>query len=354
MLRLCGRCGEEVPVGASCPGCRAPEPRWQRSPRSVATIVGELLVHLATAVGGLACLLAAAAFLHGWIGPGLGQRVLQVLVGVLVVGVGVPVGLILLGASVEGAFVRAWSLPAVDGRGAVASTRFGRLLSASGGGEVTGEVLPVPEVALAALEAFAHYGVLRRAIPPVYGLGNSPARVDVAMMAALVALAGRGLVQLRLATSISWSHDGRRLTRSEVAERVEARRVDAAPTASDGGLVESLLLGAMTPPTATRSPRDGALPYREPAAAAGPSVEAPWVALPDVAFALSRGDGGFRRRLRARLEAAAPPQSDIRPVEAVGAELTAALEAAGDRTLGAAIVRDVERGFARRALVAAQ
>jgi hypothetical protein len=189
--------------------------------------------------------------------------------------------------------------------------------------------------------------VLRRAIPAKYGLANSPPRVDVALMAALLALAGRRRVQLRVTSAMSWSHDGKAVTRNEWAEGVEVRRTDALAAATSADPVEAVLLGAMAAPGARVFSQEGPLPYRA-AAAAEPDAEAPWARLPQVIFAIAGGDARFRRGLRAELTAAIEGSAPLRTSESVVDELVATLEAAGDRTLGATIVRQVEQGFSMR------
>lgn len=347
MPGLCPQCGEDVSGGGTCPRCHAPEPRWQATPRTLRSLLVGFLEWFFMALGGALCLFVAFAFCRDWIGPGLGQRILQVVLGVVVVGAGVPVGLMLLWSSFAGRFVRAWTHPTSEGRSASATTRFGRLLAASGAGRVIRAPLDVPANALKGLEAFAHYGVLRRAIPAKYGLANSPPRVDVALMAALLALAGRRRVQLRVTSAMSWSHDGKAVTRNEWSEGVEVRRTDALAAATSADPVEAVLLGAMAAPHARVFSQEGPLPYRA-AAAAEPDAEAPWARLPQVIFAIAGGDARFRRGLRAELAAAMEGSAPLRTSESVVDELVTTLEGAGDRTLGATIVRQVEQGFSMR------
>ncbi len=347
MVGLCPQCGEDVPGGGGCPRCHAPEPRWRVTPHSLRSVLVGFLEWFFMALGGAMCLLVAYAFCHDWIGPGLGQRILQVVLGVVVVGVGLPVGLMLLWSSFAGRFVRTWTHPTSEGRSASATTRFGRLLAANGAGRAIRAPLDVPANALTGLEAFAHYGVLRRAIPARYGLANSPPRVDVALMAALLALAGRRRVQLRVTSALSWSHDGKAVTRNEWAEGVEVRRTDALVAGTSVDPVEAVLLGALATPDARVFSQEGPLPYRA-AAAAEPDAEAPWARLPQVIFAIAGGDARFRRGLRAEFTAAIEGSAPLRTSESVADELVATLEAAGDRTFGATIVRQVEQGFAMR------
>jgi hypothetical protein len=347
VLRLCGQCGEEVPEGGGCRRCGAPSPRWERAPRTVGGALRGFFIFLASAASGLMCLLAAFAFLHGWIGPGLGQRVLQVVVGVIVVGAGVPVGLGLVWNSLSGLFERSWTLPLTDGHSATATTRLGRLVSANGGGRFPGPALTIPGNALSGMEAFAHYGALRGGIPTRFGTLGSPPRVDLALLATLLSLAGRRRAQLRVTHQVVWSHNGQKLTRSEHPLSVEVRRADALPGASED-LLEARLLDALPAPRVTIAQADGALPYRAPAAVAETVAEAPWVGLPQTILAMSKGDPRYRRGLRLRLESRFPSREAERPAEQVSAELIAMLEATGDRTLGAVILRQLDLGFALR------
>src|SRR4051812_36075940 len=108
MVRLCGQCGENVDGGA-CPRCHAPATPWRPVPLTLRSLVVGFLEWFFMFLGGALCLFAAFAFCHDWIGPGLGQRLFQVVLAVLIVGVGVPVGLALVWTSFSGLFVRAWT-----------------------------------------------------------------------------------------------------------------------------------------------------------------------------------------------------------------------------------------------------
>jgi hypothetical protein len=349
MLRLCAQCGEDVPEGGGCTRCGAPEPCWEPEPLTPGGVLRDLFAFLASAASGLMCLLAAFAFLYGWIGPGLGQRILQVVVGLIVVGAGVPVGLGLLWSSVSGVFERRWVHREINGRSALATTRLGRLVSASGGGRFPGPALTIPGNDLSALEAFAQYGVLRTEVPTVHGLRGSPPRVDVSLLATLLSLAGRHRLQLRVTRDVSWSRLGEKLTRHESPVALELRRTDALPGAASADFLAARLLDALEAPTVTVAQADPLLPYRAPAAVAETSREAPWVRLPQAIFALSKGDPRFRRETRVRLESMLPPAAEVRSAEAVCAELTAMLEATGDPRMGGMILRQIELGFAMRA-----
>lgn len=348
MLRLCALCGEEVPRGCACPRCSAPEPRWEPAPRTFGDLLGKLFLWIAGTVSGLACLLAAAAFLHGWIGPGLGQRILQVVIGIVVVGAGVPVGLGLIWGSTISLFERSWMHPAINGRSAAATTRLGRVISASGGGRSPGPALTIPGNALSALEAFGHYGALRTEIPPVHGLRGSPPRVDVALLATLLSLAGRQRVQLRVTRDVNWSHDGQKLTRQEYPVGLELRRTDALPGSASRDFLEARLLDALATPTVSVAQAEPLQPYRAAAAVAETSQEAPWVRLPNAVCAMSKGDPRYRRETRVRLESMLPPGVELRPVGVVCAELAAMLDASGDPRIGGVILRQIELGFAMR------
>jgi len=311
-------------------------------------LLGKLFLWIAGTISGLACLLAAAAFLHGWIGPGLGQRILQMVIGIIVVGAGVPVGLGLIWGSTISLLERSWMHPAINGRSAAATTRLGRVISASGGGRFPGPALTIPGNALSALEAFGHYGALRTEVPPVHGLRGSPPRVDVALLATLLSLAGRQRVQLRVTRDVNWSHDGQRLTRHEHPVGLELRRTDALPGSVSTDFLEARLLDALATPTVTVAQADPLQPYRAAAAVADTSQEAPWVRLPNAVCAMSKGDPRFRRETRVRLESMLPPGVELRPVGAVCAELAAMLDASGDPRIGGMILRQIELGFAMR------
>lgn len=335
-------------MGGGCPRCGAPEPRWAPEPVTLGGVVRGFFAFLASAASGLMCLLAAFAFLYGWIGPGLGQRVLQVLVGIVVVGAGVPVGLILLWSSVSTVFERRWIHPAINGRSALATTRLGSLVSAGGGGRFPGPALTIPGNALSALEAFAQYGALRTEVPTVHGLRGSPPRVDVALLAALLSLAGRQRLQLRVTRDVNWSRVGPKLSRHDSPVALELRRTDALPGSESEDFLSARLLDSLEAPAVTVSQSDPLLPYRAPAAVAETSREAPWVRLPHAIFAMSKGDPRFRRETRARLESMRPEGAEARPAEVVCAELTSMLEASGDRAIGGVILRQIELGFAMR------
>lgn|GEM_PF-1445865 len=347
-MRLCAQCGEEVPRGCACPRCSAPEPRWEPAPRTFGDLLGKLFLWVVGTISGLACLLAAAAFLHGWIGPGLGQRILQVVIGIIVVGAGVPVGLGLLWGSTINLLERSWMHPPINGRSAAATTRLGRVISAAGGGRFSGPALTIPGNALSALEAFAHYGALRTEIPTVHGLRGSPPRVDVALLATLLSLAGRQRLQLRVSRDVNWSHNGQKLTRQEHPVGLELRRTDALPGATSRDFLEARLLDAIEAPTVTVAQADPRLPYRAAAAVAETSQEAPWARLPQAVCAMSKGDPRYRRETRVRLESMLPPGAELRPAGAVCAELAAMLEASGEASIGGVILRQIELGFAMR------
>jgi hypothetical protein len=349
MVRLCVQCGESFPDGAAaCLRCHAPPPRWQPLWRSPSALAAACFEWAAMAGGGLLCLFAAFAFVREWLGPGFGQRLLQVALGLVIVGAGVPVGLALLWNALGRLFVRGWFHPMSEGA-ASATTRFGRLLAASGAGRTVGAPLDVPPSGLSGIEAFAHYGLLRRALPVAYGLANNPARVDLALMAALLALAGRRQAQVRVDRRVAWSHDGVAVTRHELTVGVDVRRTGAPSATAGADPVEALLLGAMPPAGVRVAATEGLLPYRAPGAATEPGADAPWAPLTRVIFALSGGDPQRRRELRAALTAALAGGPAARPDAEVLAELVATIDATGDRSLGAAIVRQVEQGFATRA-----
>lgn len=347
-MRLCAQCGEEVPRGCACPRCGAPEPRWEPAPRTFGDLLGKLFLWIAGTISGLACLLAAAAFLHGWIGPGLGQRILQVVIGIVVVGAGVPVGLGLIWGSTISLLERAWMHAPIHGRSAAATTRLGRVISASGGGRFPGPALTIPGNALSALEAFAHYGALRTEVPTMHGLRGSPPRVDVALLATLLSLAGRRRLQLRASRDVNWSHNGQKLTRQEHPVGLELRRTDALPGAASRDFLEARLLDAIEAPTVTVAQADPLQPYRAAAAVAEASQEAPWVRLPHAVCAMSKGDPRYRRETRVRLESMLPPGAELRPAGAVCAEIAAMLEACGEAGIGGVILRQIELGFAMR------
>jgi hypothetical protein len=130
---------------------------------------------------------------------------------------------------------------------------------------------------------------------------------------------------------------------------VEVRRLDGrAPAGADGG-VEALLLDAMAAPETQIAPATASAPYRAPGAVIEADREADWVRLRDVIARLTGGDVTYRRGLRARLAAVAISEQARRTPEAVGAEFAAVVDAAGDRALGGAIVREIEQGFSTRA-----
>lgn len=348
MLRLCGQCGEDVPPGGGCPRCGAPAPRWVPVRRKLVDVLGALFMWLAMTISGLACLLAAFAFLHGWIGPGLAQRILQVVIGVIVVGAGVPVGLMLLWGGTETLFERSWIHPPANGRGATAITRFGRVVSASGGGRAEGPMLTVPGNALSALETFGHYGALRTAIGSSQWLRGSPPRVDLALLASLLSLAGRQRVQLRVSRQVSWSHNGKKVSRHEQPVGVEVRRTDALSGAASEDFLEARLLDALAQPTVTIAQPDPVLPYRAAAVVATSAEEAPWIRLPQAIFAMSQGDPRYRRGLRVRLESMHPQGAAARSVDVVSEELLATMSATGNAWLGAVILHQLAQGFSMR------
>lgn len=345
MVRLCALCGEDVP-GDACPRCGAPEPRWAPQRFDLYTMAGQLSLWLLGVAGGLACLLAAYAFCRGWIGPG--DRIFRVIVGIVVVGIAVPAGIAFIYGSTAALLERTWVHPSVDGRCATATTRFGRLQSARGNGRTAERPVAVPANGLTGAEVFAHYGVLRRSLPMPYGLGNSPPRVDVALMATLLSLAGRGRLELRVSRDVTWFHDGRTVSRQERDHSVELRRTGALLPSAGADLFESSLMSVLVAPGVTLSPREGAAPYRAASVAPGPPGDAPWAQLAGAISAMSQGDPRFRRALRSRVEAATADVPPSRSAEAVCAELTATLDATGDRSLGAALLRRIEQGFSMR------
>ena len=345
MVRLCAWCGEEVPTRSRCPRCAAAEPTWEPTPSARGARLGSALSSLASIVSGLSCLLAAFALCYEWIGPDLGQRILQVAVAIVVVGFGVPVGIVLLANGITSLLDRRWIHPGVE---ATATTRWGRVRSASGGGRSAGPVLTVPGNTLSGRQAFTHYGALRATLAATFGLRTSPPRVDLALLAALLSLAGRRRVQLRLSRNVTWSHNGAKVARRVEPEGVEVRRIDALPEAASADLLEARLLDALASPTVSVVPAEGLLPYRVAAVVEATSAEAPWVPLPAVASAMSQGDPRFRRALRHRLESLTPTDDSASSAEAVWAELRSVLDATGEHSLGVVFVRQIAQGFAAR------
>lgn len=337
MVPLCASCGETVSAGARCPRCDAPPPAWRPKPRSAGAIVFGVI---GTLMGLSAVLFAVMLFASRW--ESLPQGVALCALGAL----GAALGVALIRGSVLSLLLeRDWTHPIDGGRTAHAVTQASRVLRAWGGGEVREPPMAVPANALRGVEAFAHYGVLRR-LAASYG-APGVARVDVALAAALLSLAARRAVELRVACVVSWRCDGGPLSRSEALRGVEVRRVDGASFPE--GLVERALFDALTPPLTTVVAEARQLPYRAPAASAGEVIEAPWTALPQVVFAMTRGRATARRELRARMESQLASAAGLRSADEASAELAATLDGLGERAIATRILRDIRLGFDLRA-----
>ena len=337
MVPLCVTCGEGVSGGARCPRCDAPPPAWRPQPRPIANFIFGALGVLC----GLALVLFSALFVVAARG-GLVETIGRLLLG----GVGVFIGAALVrGSTLALLLERHWRHPIAGRHDASAVTRAGRVIAARGGGRIVGQAVTVAAAAPRGIEAFVHYATLRRVAAATYGV-HGIARVDLSLAAALLSLAWRGRVAVRSATVVSWSHDGTRLSRSEAPQGVDVRRVDVPSSVAHEELAERTLLEALPSPVSQVAPAEGTLPYRASAPTARREAEAPWVPLPQVVFAMSDGDAGFRRRLRARMEST---QAEGRPsVGDVSVAFVAALDGLGSRPLATTLLQEIRRGFELR------
>lgn len=352
MVPLCAWCGEQFVAVGRCPYCDAPTPAWRRVPRTAGSLVGRVIAWLLGVACGVACFVVAALVLgrvprDGWVLDWIVNLFCCLVVVVILVGLGLTfawqsTAILLLEHD--------WRHAIDDRRDAVATTRAGRVIRGAGGGRVTGAPFAVTATTLRGVEAFAHYRAVRQ-VAAGLGVGNL-ARVDAALAAALLALAGSGRVALRSSRTLWWSRSDERLSRGESFQGVDVRPTDVGPVGVGVELPERSLLDAMTGGGRATVAPTGVMPYRTATATAAPAAEAPWTPLPRVVLAMSGGDLGFRRRLRARLEAEAPSAANLRTAEETGAELAAVLAGLGDRPLAAGLLCEFERGFNLRSPVA--
>ncbi len=340
MVPLCATCGEGVSEGQRCSHCDADPPAWQPIPRDLVSLVFGALGLL----GGLTMALLAVRFVvTSW--GGVFETIGAVLLGVA----GVVVGAALAHGSTEALLrQRSWRHPVAGRRQAYAVTRGDRVVSAHGGGRIVGRPMAVTITGPRGIEAFAHYATLRTLVATTYAVPGM-ARVDLALAAALIALAARGRVALRTNSHVSWWRDGERLSRTEATQGVDVRRVDVPSAIAHEELAERTLLAALPSPASEVASTEGALPYRVAATPTARNVaEAPWVALPEVVFAMSGGDAGYRRGLRARMESSMAQAERLQSVGDASAALTAALDGLGSRPLATTLLQEIRRGFELR------
>ncbi len=337
MFPVCATCGVLFRGGRCCPICNAAPPKWQRSPLSASNLVAGV----GGLVGGLFCVGFAVSIARL---PDASLGVFGRAAVVLVTGV---LGLALLWLSVVGALLeREWT-HSVDGEpDATAVTRPGRVVRGRGGGRTAGAPIVVPPNALRGVEAFAHYEALRRVVSKQCGV-DMIAKVDGAVVAALLDLVGRGALEMRVVRHFVWSQDGGRTTLQEPSQSIDVRRAHGASRV-ESGIIERALLDAVEPSQVTAAPLEAPRPYRVAAAITPSSNVSEWAPLSLVLLTMSDGLSTFRRALRARLVAALAEATDLRREDEVVAEFVATLDTMSDRFAATALFWDVARGFELR------
>ena len=341
---VCAVCGGDV-EGRVCVDCGADERPWKTAPLDAANIARRLVGGAVLVVCGLACIAGAATLCAGWLGSGLLSHVLQVLVAAVVVVAGVPVGAFLLWSAVTTLFDQRWTHPGPHGDTAWVCMRFGSVVDGSGRGRRIVPNLAVPDNGLRGSSAFVHYAALRAKLP-LMGASTSPPRVDDALMASLLSLAGDGSVTLRVAADCAWKRDGGAVNRSEATARVQVQRVGATPGRPDDLFAEVWLRALYDDAPAPAGTLESA--YRSTAnAARGELPPGSWLDVTEVLKKVRGGDREARRKLRGEaLEAfgdEAPPTPEG---EAVRAELERVLIATGDALVGQTLLRQIGQGFA--------
>lgn len=337
MVPLCGECGEAATVGQHCAHCKAPPSEWRIHPRTQRALDDDAIRRPLRVFTGLFFgAFGALAVYVAWYGRMTMAERFAALVASIVCFL---IAYALFG-TLRARTDRWWSCRHADGGSASAHTRAERVVEGQGAGPLLARPVEVPALSVTGLEAFAHYGAVRRGLFGSLGLDLNTARVDVGLVVALLSLAARGRVELRAVGRQHWSRGEDGVARSEVFDHYEVRALDVPASSTDPDPLASLLLGALARP-AGDSPSDGGAPYRT----AVRSPDEPWRDVSQVLAAHIPRQGDARRLLRARFEALLP-EASIRPPEDVTAELVATLRGLGGRSVARNLARAVSRGFA--------
>ncbi len=309
---ICGDCGTVSPRTVDGDPCRvcggAPTP-WVRVPLDFFDWVGRVVGATILGLSGAACWLAAGAFLAAWIGPTTGARVLQVLLGLIVVPGGAVVGWVLFQATLDTLRARTWRAGAEEGpqfaEAMVVGTRLDR---GRGWVERRGEPWEFTEPTVSSCTAFGSFPTLRRTLltSRTFARGT-PGTVDLLVLMALVRMAEAGHIELTSNVCRSWGV-GQVPPNPDALPFPFRRRRDPLlvrrgprPLAGPDPIEALVLAGLSVTPAAPVADGNGgdAGPYRTPPAAPEPDDAAPpWVPLAEVLALGARTLPSPRRALR--------------------------------------------------------
>lgn len=328
---LCGECGARpaYPLpGANCRACGAAPTVWEAVPVGFWDWVGRAFGAVFLAVSGLACWLAAGLFLYAWMGESTTARVLQVLLGLIVVPGGAVVGYTLFLAVGDTLTGRTWRTGDRDGPAFAEAVFAGdRLDRGSGWVRRIGPPLTFDGPTVSSATALTALPTLRRTLLTGRAFPRgTPGTVDLLVLMALVRMAQAGQIALSTELDRSWSVGtipAPRPTRWKVALLV---RVGPRP-APPADPLEAVVLDGLREDVSMPAGGEGVTPYRSAAAPPRDASEAPWRPLEEVLAVGSRAYVSPRRALRDQVREATRRDAPADRDEAV-AQATEAFTAA--------------------------
>lgn len=329
---LCGECGANpaYPLpGARCRVCGAAPTVWEAVPVGFWDWVGRAFGALLLAVSALACWLAAGLFLYAWMGESTTARVLQVLLGLIVVPGGAVVGYTLFLAVGDTLRGRTWRTGDRDGPAFAEAVFAGaRLDRASGWVRRMGPPLTFDDPTVSSATALTALPALRRTLLTGRSFPRgTPGTVDLLVLMALVRMVRAGQIALSTELDRSWNVGtipAPRPTRWKVALSVRAGPRPAPPADP----IEAVVLDGLREAAPVAAPGEGATPYRSSAAAVPrEGSEAPWCPLEEVLALGARAYASPRRALRDQVREATRRDAPADRDEAV-AQATEAFSAA--------------------------
>ncbi len=290
--RLCGACGARPAVGDAgkdCASCGAPPTAWELEQGQEGWIA-RVTMSLVMLGSGLACFAAVLALLSGWAFPSVAWKVVQAVLGLVVVPFGTLTGAVLVYGSVEGLVMTTWRWKdPVDGEGqASAKVVLGRLKSAQGRRARVGTPLPVPAMRASPVELFRSLKTVRAEALKRASLGiGTPPTVDLLLVFGIVRLAYAGVMEIAVRESRSWDLKGVGAWCASPSPLM-LRRGTARPSVSLNDPVSVLLLAALAQfdlDATTKASVVGEGAYRR--GALGEELPpGPWVRLSDLLDAL--------------------------------------------------------------------
>jgi len=276
---------------------------WTAQPVRALDWFGRIVGAFVLWVSAMACWLAALAFVCVWIGPSTSARVMQVLLGLVVVPGGLIVGWVLLLAMLDTLRTRTWRAGVKDSSRFAEVTTVGRRVDrGTGWVERIGSPWTFVEPTVSSFTALVAFPTLRRTL--LAGrtfLRGTPSSIDLLVLMALVRMARAGQIEVTREVNRFWViGNPTNVPRTRRRASFLLRRGPSPEAPRD--LIEALILrglaGESAPPVAEVAVV-AASPYRAPPSTpADDAPPPPWTSLPAVLARATRTYTRPRRSLR--------------------------------------------------------